>query len=143
MKMRQIKVYITSKREHAKFLSKIEIDGIHIISRWLWTAGRGDIPVTHWLTENFVDMANADYVVLYVEKDDDLNASLLELGAAMYLGKKILIAGERDFDQDGGVPHKSVRKWSGMQGVRITGTLEATLLFIKKEVLEHPDHWRR
>jgi hypothetical protein len=135
--MRQIRVYITSKREHAEKLRALKMDGIHINARWLWMGERGDMPVTHWLNENFIDAINSDYVILYVERDDDLNTSLIEVGHALSYRKPILIAGERQFtDEELGLPHKACKKWIGFDGVKATGSLEQTLMFIKREVMQ-------
>jgi hypothetical protein len=99
---------------------------------------RGDMPVTHWLRENFDDAIASHYVVLYLEPGDDLNTSLIEVGHAMAHGKAILLAGDRHFtEEEVGLPHKACKKWAGFDKVRATGSLEQTLMFIKREVAQH------
>lgn len=130
--LQQIKVYITSKREHANKILAAVPDGIHCNARWIYMLESGERPVTHWLRENFDDAIAAHYVILYVEAGDNLRTSLIEVGNALAWGKKVFIAGERNFDELKGFPHKNLMPWASFtQQVKITGSLEQTFAHIK------------
>ncbi len=136
-------VYVTAKRGHAEMLEKLTYDGIHFNARWMFQRYRGDRPVNHWLKENFADAVSAHYVVLYVEPGDMLCTSLLEVGHALAFGKPILIAGDRNKANElmeefseawvKNLPNKGVDPWCAYHLVKITGTMDQTIEFIKNE----------
>ena len=131
--MQQIKIYATSKREHGEKILAAVPDGFHCNARWIYMLGSGQRPVTHWLQENFDDAIASHFVLLYVERDDNLKTSILELGHAIAHNKKIFIAGERDFEEMHGLPHKDLEPWVGFTShVKVTGSLAQTFAFIKR-----------
>lgn len=148
-----IVVYVTAKREHAPVLEKLSYEGIHFNARWMFMRHRGNRPVTHWLRENFADAVSAHFVVLYVEPGDKLKTSLIEVGHAMAHDKTILIAGDRQaaskvmeglaelsgkdpeamFANDWikNLPHRDIDPWCGFTGVKVTGTMDQTVEYIR------------
>lgn len=138
--MKQIKVYITAKREHADKLKNLRVDGIHINARWLHMIERGEQPVTHWLQENFDDAVMSHFVIFYVEAGDKLKTSLIEIGNALAYGKQIFIASDRklaDDPEQQTLPHKDLAPWVAFAGIKFTGTLEDTFAYIKQQVSGH------
>lgn len=131
--MQQIKVYFTAKREHADEILASIPDGFHCNSRWIYMLQSGERPVTHWLRENFDDAIASHYVVFFLKPGDNLKTSLVEVGNAIAHGKMIFIAGDRDFEELKGLPHKDIEPWCGFTNqVKITGSLEQTFAFIRK-----------
>lgn len=129
----QIKVYITAKREHAEKILAAVPDGFHCNARWIYMVNSPARPVTHWLMENFDDAIASHFVIFYVEAGDRLRTSLVEVGNAIAHGKKIFIAGERDFEDHKGLPHRDLDPWVGYTSqVKISGTLAQTFAFIKR-----------
>lgn len=138
--MKQIKVYITAKREHADKLKDLRVDGIHINARWLHMIERGEQPVTHWLQENFDDAVMSHFVIFYVEAGDKLKTSLIEVGNALAYGKKVFIASNYVLYEENPkqvLPHKDLAPWFAFDNIKITGTLEQTFEFIKQQVSGH------
>lgn len=130
--LEQIKIYVTAKREHAEKIKAAIPDGFHCNARWIYMLGSGERPVTHWLMENFDDAIAAHFVILYVEAGDNLRTSLVEVGHALAHGKKIFIAGERDFEELRGFPHKNLIPWANYtRQIKLTGSLEQTFKFIR------------
>lgn len=130
--LEQIKVYVTAKREHGEKILAAFPDGFHCNARWIYMLGTGERPVTHWLMENFDDAIASHYVIFYVEAGDNLRTSLVEIGHALAHGKKIFIAGDRDFDELHGFPHKNLIPWANYgRQIKITGSLKQTFAFIK------------
>lgn len=135
--MRQIKVYITAKREHAEKITKAIPDGFHCNSRWPYMLHTGERPVTHWLRENFDDAVASDFVIFYVEPGDNLKTSLIEVGHALAWGKRIFIASDRQLNESDEcllVPHKGLDPWMAFDEVKFTGNLKQTFAYIKNLV---------
>ena len=131
--MEQIKVYVTAKREHGEKILAAFPDGFHCNARWIYMLGSGERPVTHWLRENFDDAIASHFVVLYVEAGDNLRTSLIEVGHAIAHGKKVFIAGDRNFEELKGMPHKNLIPWASYTShVKISGSLEQTFSYIKR-----------
>lgn len=146
--MNMLKVYIAAKRRHAAKLVDLDVDGVHVNSRWielaLVEAGRKrSKPVTHWQQENFDDIASSHFVVFYLEPGDELEGALWETGYAAGLGKKIWIAGDGhgvEVDVPDGptmrLPHRGILPWAlYRQQVRIVISLEAAFEAIKREAI--------
>lgn len=153
--MQQIKVYTSSKLEHAAKLKAADQDGFHFNARWLDTADAGRQrlkPVTHWQQENFDDIVAAHFFLLYVEPGDHLKGSLVEMGYAIARGKKCWIAGDgngANFITEGNagvlrLPHKDILPWgSYRQAVRIVPSLAHALgqmrEFVRPSTLKNND----
>lgn len=93
---RQIKVYFASKLRHAEKLKALRTDGFHFCARWLDTgtlASNSTKPVSHWLEENFIDIANADAVICLAEPGEVLKTALVEVGWAMAHQRQIFTIG--------------------------------------------------
>lgn len=142
--MQQIKVYISAKLEHSRKLVGCAPDGFHSNARWIHMAEAGRTklkPVSHWQQENFDDIEMAHVFVLYVEPQDVLCGSLVELGHAIRAGKKIWIAGNghgvevKPESQDNyiTVPHAGVLPWGlYTQSIRMAMGLPEAFLAIKR-----------
>lgn len=131
--LKQIKIYVTSKREHADKILKSIPDGFHCNARWPYMLHTGVRPVNHWLRENYDDAIASHFVIFYVEAADELNVSLLELGNACAYDKQIFVATDRIIE-DEILPHKKLKNWVGLDNVKITGTLEQTYKYIRRQV---------
>lgn len=95
--MKPIKVAVSAKVEHAPKLAAIQIEGIHISSRWVHIAAKQQsrqTPVEHWQQENFDDIVMADAMMFYLEPGDKLKGALGEAFYAAAYGKKVWIAGD-------------------------------------------------
>lgn len=131
--LEQIKIYVTAKREHGEKILDEFPDGFHCNARWIYMLQSGERPVTHWLRENFDDAIASHFVILYVEPGDNLRTSLVEIGHALAYGKKVFIAGDRDFDELKGMPHKNLLPWASYTAqIKVTGSLAQTFEFIRK-----------
>lgn len=149
--MSPIKIYIAAKRRHAEKLSKLDVDGIHVNSRWIELAlveagRRRSKPVTEWQQENFDDIALSHFVILYLEPGDELEGALWEAGYAAGLGKKIWVAGDGhgvEVEPPGAppgtllrLPHRGILPWAlYRQQVRVVLSLEAAFEAIKREAI--------
>lgn len=126
--MRQTKVYFASKRHHADKIKAQRPDGFHFNGRWLETANLAETaakPASHWLEENFADIKEADFVIVYAEHGEVLKTALLEVGWAMAYGKLVIVVGD----------HESYRPWRACKArVSFAPTLEAALVEIKRRV---------
>lgn len=131
--MRQIKVYFASKRHHADMLRALRPDGFHFNGRWLETANlaiNATKPASHWLEENFSDIKDADFVVVYAEKGEVLKTALVEVGWAIAWGRPVIVIGH----------HESYEPWCRNKArVSYAATLEDALLSIKRQVCPPDD----
>lgn len=97
--MRQISVYVASKRRHAERIKAARLDGIHLNARWLDTANlpaNAAKPSAHWQRENFNDIRDAEAVLVYGEKGEQLVNALVEVGYAIAHGKRVYCVGSLD-----------------------------------------------
>lgn len=126
--MRQIRVYFASKRIHADMLRALRPDGFHFNGRWLETANlaiNAAKPASHWLEENFSDIKEADFVVVYAEDGETLKTALVEVGWAMAWGKPVIVVGT----------HESYQPWRAhKERVSFAPNVEAALLDIKRRM---------
>ena len=87
-------IYTASKTKHAPKWIELRGKGYNVISTWIDEHQPGQ-------TENFADLAlrciqepaKADVTILYCEPGDYLKFALVEVGAALAAGKKIIIIG--------------------------------------------------
>lgn len=144
--MQIIKVYVTSKRKHAKLLlNKLrEYEGIHVVSRWMETVGLHQKPATHFIQENFDDIVSSHAVIVYAELGDRLRLSIGEVYYALAHGKPIFAVGQHVENADnkgtpGTVYHEDYEDWSYFYpSVRRVGSLDEAVKEIK-EMLTRSD----
>jgi hypothetical protein len=93
-----VKIYFASKRHHAELLKNTLRDpryaGLHAISRWMETSNLSENdtkPAAYWQQENYIDIRNADVVVMFGEPGDALEGASQEVGYAIAHGKPIRI----------------------------------------------------
>lgn len=87
-------IYIASKTKHAPKWRKIREHGVRINSTWIDEAEPGQSLDLAKLAVNCIhEIQNADTVVLYCESEEVLKGSLIEFGAALAFGKKVVIIG--------------------------------------------------
>ena len=93
--------YVAGKTKYAKFWRFLRDSlGAKIVSRWI---DKNDVfereECKRVAVDCLRDVAQADIFILYVEKDDNLKYSLVELGAALALDKKCYIINNEDNKQ--------------------------------------------
>jgi nucleoside 2-deoxyribosyltransferase len=101
-----IKIYIASKMRHAQKFMELRDDYPDLIFTARWPqyaalASEAQRPVYEWMGNNFSDILNADVVVVYAEKGEELKGALVEIGYAIAARKPIVVVGE----------HRSYSKW--------------------------------
>ena len=111
--MRQPKLYIASKTNHAK--SWLELrkkwPEVHFVMRWPWQVvadghdGTVEAPdyASHFWQNDLADVREADYVLVYAEGQfsaienaevyEKLRGALVEAGMALALGKQVILVG--------------------------------------------------
>lgn len=126
--MIQTKVAWASKRHHADKILATRQDGFWYCSRWLETANlaaNASKPASHWMEENFSDIRDADWLVVYAEKGETLKTALVEVGWAMAWGKPVIVVGD----------HDSYRPWrANTARVTFVVTIEEAIAVIKRRV---------
>ena len=89
-------IYIASKTKYANRWRCLREDGANIIATWIDEAGPGE-------TEDHADLAmrcirepaTADVTILYIGMRDEIaKGSLIEVGAALAAGKRVIQVGE-------------------------------------------------
>lgn len=117
-----VSVYITSKRIHAAKLLELRERWTYLYFTARWPVVR-DIsfeqgrPARLWLRDNEDDMLRSDVVVCYAEKDDQLNTSIFELGAAYARHKPIYLVGN----------NLGFKEWQHAEGIQHFETMDVAL----------------
>ena len=96
--MRHLSIYFASKTDHAvqgKILSA-DWNEFKWTARWPWLVGK--VPESSTLAsifweQDFADVAAADVVLVYAKRTDVLRGALVEAGAGIALGKRVLLVG--------------------------------------------------
>jgi hypothetical protein len=92
--MRPIKIYTASKLIHAAKLKALEPPDFHFNARWLDTANlsaNSTRLAAKWQIENFGDIRECDYILVYGEKGDVLQGAIGEAFYGMAYGKPVYI----------------------------------------------------
>jgi hypothetical protein len=93
-KDRRMTIYIASKTRHAERWRALRDGGCPIISTWIDEAGPGETDDMGDLWRRCVSEASlADVTVVYSEPDDVLKGALVEVGAALASGRKVVVVG--------------------------------------------------
>lgn len=140
-----MKVYIASKachRPHWRKLAKL----FNITSRWIYlddkhigtTLGENDLDYTKLWVECIEDVCKSDCVIVYCEYNEVLKGALVEIGAALALGKRVYLVGDL-------VAYNANGTWQNHPLIQFRDGSVAKLLFdigasksVMKEV--EPDH---
>jgi hypothetical protein len=107
------RIYISSKVKYAPVWRALRASGVPIISSWI-----DHETVTSWdvLWEMCVQEASvADVVIVYAEPGDVLAGALVEVGAALAAGRRVISVGCEHYT------------WTSHPQVRIAPTLELAL----------------
>lgn len=89
------KIYIASKVKHAK--KWVDFRDDRIISTWIYEAGEGESASYAALARRCLDeIRRCDWFVLYCEPSEILKGALIEVGAALALGKQVRVVGKCD-----------------------------------------------
>lgn len=89
-----MKIYCASKVKYAPLWLKFRETGVNIISTWIDEAGPGQSKSYKDLSLRcFQEVSQCDFVVLYCEDEDILKGALMEVGAAIALGKRVICVG--------------------------------------------------
>lgn len=126
--MIQTKVAWASKRHHADKILATRPDGFWYCSRWLETANlsiNAAKPASQWMEENFSDIRDCDFLIVYAEPGETLKTALVEVGWAMAWGKPVFVVGD----------HDSYRPWrANKRRVTFCVTKDEALDIIKRRV---------
>jgi len=94
-----LKIYIASKFKHGeRWNNGLEFSRFDLVSRWI-THYAGQVPdepqfcKIGWI-HDLEDVARADALVVYAESGEHLCGALVEVGAALALGKHVVLVGE-------------------------------------------------
>lgn len=87
-------IYIASKTKHAHRWRALRDSGVPIVSTWIYEAGPGE-------TESFPDLckrcieeaSDADFLICYSEAGEALKGALIEVGAALSWGTRVMWVG--------------------------------------------------
>lgn len=107
------RIYIASKVKYAQMWRALRASGVPIISSWI-----DHEKVISWdvLWEMCVQEASvADVTIVYRETDDVLSGALVEVGAALAAGRRVIAVGCDEYT------------WISHPQVRIAPTLELAL----------------
>jgi len=89
------KVYGASKVKHAPMWQSLRASGINIISTWIDEAEKGvTLDFADLTNRCFREVAEADVILLYCLPGEILKGALMEVGAALALGKPIYCVGD-------------------------------------------------
>lgn len=90
-----IKIYTASKTRHASIWIQLRKTGLNIISTWLneFETGVG-MNLKELAIQSIIEPTIADVTILYCEPEDYLSFALIEVGAALAHGRKIVVVGE-------------------------------------------------
>lgn len=93
-----LKFYVASKTTHAEFWKHQRREfGCQIISTWIDEAGEGQTANYSELAQRCIsEVQKADVLVLYCEPGELLKGALIEVGAALALGKEVRCVGNCD-----------------------------------------------
>lgn len=84
------KIYTASKTRHAKYWQQLRKQGVNIISTWIDEAEKGQTKDIPELARRCISEIKAcDFVLLYIEGDDQVHGALIEVGAGLAFGKPI------------------------------------------------------
>lgn len=90
-----MKYYVSSKTKHADLWKDFRSKGVSIISSWIDEAGPGETKDFGELAERcLLEVSKADKLVLYAKPDEILKGTLIEVGAALALGKQVIFVGD-------------------------------------------------
>ena len=94
-----MKIYVASKVKHAPMWVAVRQyllpKGHEIVSTWIDEAGEGQTTSYTELARRCIDEISAcDVLILFCEPGDLLKGALIEVGAALALGKKVAVVGD-------------------------------------------------
>ena len=92
--MTRTNFYVASKVKHAEVWILLRKTGYRIVSTWIDEAMEGDTENISELAERCIlEIQLADVLVLYCEPREMLKGALIEVGAALALGKEVRCVG--------------------------------------------------
>lgn len=87
-------IYTASKVRHAGLWKTYRAEGHPVISTWIDEAGEGETKCETDLWVRCVrEASSAGVLIVYVERYDTLKGALVEVGAALASGVKVLVVG--------------------------------------------------
>ncbi len=90
----KISIYTASKTKHAPKWLQLRAEGINVISTWIDEYMAGQSTCLQDLAIRCIEEPQkADVTLLYCEPEDNLRFALVEVGAALSAGKKIIVIG--------------------------------------------------
>jgi hypothetical protein len=92
-----MKIYIASKTAHAASWLKLRSQrtDIQVTSTWIDEAGEGQTADYSELAQRCLkEVAESDFILLYCAENEILKGALIEVGAALALGKEIRCVGD-------------------------------------------------
>src|SRR5260221_5839328 len=95
-----VKVYTASKLRHAELWRALKWENVIWTARWPFIhvdkiPDTGGFAARFW-EHDMQDVAKADLVLVYAEPEDKLRGALVEVGAALATGKKVIVIGEHE-----------------------------------------------
>lgn len=90
-----MRLYTASKTTHAHLWQALRSSGVPITATWIDEAGEGQTASYAELADRCIrEVAQADAVLLYCAPGEILKGALIEVGAALALGKPVLCVGD-------------------------------------------------
>jgi len=90
-----VKFYTASKIIHAHLWQALRSSGIQVTATWIDEAGEGQTASYAELADRCIrEVAQADAVLLYCAPGETLKGALIEVGAALALGKRVFCVGD-------------------------------------------------
>ena len=120
--MRQVRVYTASKLHHAALWRGLRETnpGIYFTARWPFFAGAvsdsSDAAEYFW-QDDLADVLRSDVVLVYALSGEKLRGALVEVGAALSLGRVVYVVGK----------HEDYGTWQYHPNVVRVGTLDKAL----------------
>ena len=115
--------YVSSKLKHAQMWKAARDNGWDIISSWIdGEKLEGHEALQDMWDTYFTEIAHCTQLVLYVEPGEKLKGALIEVGAALMLGKKVVViftSGDMQALQD------TVGTWIYDENVTVVNDIES------------------